>query len=112
MRSHHDLRPTDERPATAGRFAVLLLRARVVALASLALITGAVALLTTELADRGHDRDRAFLAESLGKPQSNATLERAQPQGWTTTVGKRAGFGVTGRGTRLSLTLRGAGTSG
>ncbi len=111
MRTNLDLRPTDERPATAGRVAVLLLRVRVLALASLALVAGGVALLTTEVGDQGRGAGGPFLVKTLGPAQSAPTLERAHPHGWTTTVGNEAGFGVARRGSRLSLSLRGAGSS-
>ncbi len=50
-----------------------------------------------------------FLATVLGPRQTDAPLRRSLPHGWSAGVDRSEGFGASGRGSRLTLAVTGAG---
>src|SRR5437867_12752274 len=82
MASFEELRPLDERPADAGRFGVLLVRARLLAsVAALLALAGVFAgLQLAGSARKTHAAAPAYLRHALGSPQSSAPLTRRPAQ--------------------------------
>ncbi|HEY3182286.1 MAG TPA: hypothetical protein VGJ77_05565, partial [Gaiellaceae bacterium] len=100
----------DERPAHAGRFGVLLVRARLLAsVAALLALAGVFAgLQLAGSAPKTHAAAPAFLRHALGSPQSHAPLTRKPAQDVRVQV-TRDGYRVHRPGLAVGVALRDSG---